>query len=67
MIISPFIMRTLCVVIFIAIMTPYVLLVRWSQENFGLLGIGATAALFIGPALLLANRMERTSNDPGWK
>ena len=60
-------MRTLCVVVFIAIMTTYVLLLRWSQENFGLLGVGVTAALFIGPALLLANRMERSSNGRGWK
>ena len=66
MIMSPFITRTLCVVLFIAIMTPYILLLRWSQENFGLLGVGATAAPFIGRALLLANRMERTSNGPGW-
>jgi hypothetical protein len=60
-------MRTLCVVIFIAIMTPYVLLLRWSQENVGLLGIGVTTALFIGPALLLANRIERSLSGRGWK
>jgi hypothetical protein len=63
MIISPFVMRTLCVVIFIAIMTPYVLLLRWSQENFGLLGVGVTAALVIGPALLLVKLLERKNLD----
>jgi hypothetical protein len=62
---SPFITRTLCVVLFIAIMTPYILLLRWSQENFGLLGVAVTAVLFIGLALLLVNRMERTSNGRG--
>jgi hypothetical protein len=58
MIISPFIMRILCVVIFITIMTPYVLLLRWSQENFGFMGVAVTAALCIGLALLLVSRME---------
>jgi hypothetical protein len=61
MIISPFIMRTLCVVIFIAIMTPYVLLVRWSQENFGLLGVAVIAALVIGLGMLLVRRIEHRS------
>jgi hypothetical protein len=60
---SPFTMHTLCVVIFIATMTPYILLLRRSQESFGLLGVGVTAGLFIGPALLLAishgARLER--------
>ena len=64
---SLFIMRTLCVVIFIAIMTPYIMLLRWSQENFGLLGVGVTTAPFVGSELLLVNRLEsKTPNGSSW-
>jgi hypothetical protein len=55
---SPFIIRTLCVVLFITIMTGYVLLLKWSLAHYGLLGVAIAGGLCIGVGFLIFNRTE---------
>jgi hypothetical protein len=59
---SPFTIRALCVVLFIAVMTGYTSLLRWSLAHYGYLGVAITAGVCIGVGLLICNRTEPTSS-----
>jgi peptidoglycan/LPS O-acetylase OafA/YrhL len=57
---SPFMIRALCVVLFISIMSCYKFLLQWANQTFGWIGIIVTALIVIGLALLFVDRSDRT-------
>jgi hypothetical protein len=66
---SLFMIRALCLVLFISIMSCYKLLLQWASQTFGFIGIIVTALVVIGLALLFVNRSDRTRKaqiDRGW-
>jgi uncharacterized membrane-anchored protein len=66
---SLFMIRALCVVLFISIMFCYKFLLQWAGQTFGLIGIILTALIVIGLALLIVNRSDRTrkmQSGRGW-
>jgi hypothetical protein len=66
---SPFMIRALCVVLFISIMSGYKLLLQWADRTFGWIGIIVTALIVIGLALLFVNRNDRSrkvQSGRGW-